>query len=326
MKFCLTKHTLLFLWVVSGLLQGVSNFYKVPGNDEEYFLNPLVNYSFTFETEENRNNSIFMNSLVKLSYGSLITTQLLKDEEVILNLSLNEQPIFRLNYRNYHTRHLSYDTEEIGIGLRYKINGYLSVIGDTQIEYGKDLVDIGVGVLLQDSKKNYFSAKITFDDFIFDMKNTNEGLNNNLPVTILTNANYSNSIFHVFAEVNYSTGFDRGFSVDESISDVNYHLKQNCDYKTDIKFKINKKLNLYSKVFFNQFKEEKKFNDLDSSYYKMESDFVSIDLGVNQKFEKSSLKYGIIYSESNQDKTGAYPDGYFYSNPDSYIFKVSAFI
>ncbi|MCK4979425.1 MAG: hypothetical protein KAS62_03465, partial [Candidatus Delongbacteria bacterium] len=96
--------------------------------------------------------------------------------------------------------------------------------------------------------------------------------------------------------------------------------------KSGIKFKINEKFDIYSKVFFNQFKEEKKFNDLDSSYYKMESDFISIELGLDQKFEGSSLKCGIIYSESNQDKIGGYPDSYFYSNNDSYIFKVSAFI
>ena len=71
MKLCLTKYILLFLWVSSNLLQGTSNFYKVPGNDEEYFLNPLVNYSFTFETEENRNNSYFTNSFIRLIAASM---------------------------------------------------------------------------------------------------------------------------------------------------------------------------------------------------------------------------------------------------------------
>ena len=319
------KYFILLIFLISSLSHSISYPYKVPGNDEEYFLNPLVNYSFTFENEDKRNNTIYTNSFIKLSYGSLLNYQLLKDEELVLNLPLNEQLAFSANYRNYETRHLSYDTEEFKIGLKYKINS-ISLVGETQIESGKDLVDVGAGILLQDSENNYLSAKITFDDFIFDMKNTNDGSNNLLPLTILTNVNYSNSFIYLFAEVNYSTGFDREFSVDESISDVNYHQLQNCEYRADIKFRINKKLDLYSKVFFNKFKEEKKFNDLDSSYYRMESDFFSIELGMNQKFDRSALKYGVIYAESNQDKIGDYPTDYFYRPEKSYSFKVSAFI
>ena len=130
MRFDLTKYILLFLWLASNLLQGISNFYKVPSNDEEYFLNPLVNYSFTFETEENRNNSIYTNSYIKLSYGSLITTQLLKDEELSLQLPLNEKLVFSTNYRNYVTRHLSYDAKEFhdhALGVKQQIE-YLAAI------------------------------------------------------------------------------------------------------------------------------------------------------------------------------------------------------
>ena len=106
---------------------------------------------------------------------------------------------------------------------------------------------------------------------------------------------------------------------------MNHHLQQNCDYKIDLKYKINDKLSLYSKTYFNQFKEEKSFNDTLLTY-SMKSDFVSIELGMDQKFEKSSLKYGVIYSESNQDKIGDYPSDYFYSPEKSYNFKISAFI
>lgn len=303
----------------------MTNHYKVPGNDEEYFLNPLVNYSFTFESDEMRNDSLYAGSFIKLSYGSLISTELLKDEEIVLNLQLNDKLTLGVNHRNYITRHLNYDKEETKIGFKYNINNYFSFVGDTQLEYGKGLIDVGTGVLVSDSKNNYFSAMISFDDFIYDMKNLNEGFNKILPVSISSKLKYSNSRIYFFSEVNYSTGFDRKLSFDESISEVNHHLLQNCEYKVDLKFEISNKLNLYSKTYFNQFKEEKSFNDTLLTY-SMKSDFISIELGINQEFEKSSLKYGIVYSESNQDKEGGYPYDYYYAPEISYNFKVSAFI
>ncbi|MBN2789764.1 MAG: hypothetical protein JXR69_06215 [Candidatus Delongbacteria bacterium] len=317
--------TVIFLLLMN-LLFSVSYPYMVPGNDEEYFLNPLVNYAFIFETERHHNSVFYDSSSVKLTYGSLLNYQLLKDEEIILNLPLNDKLIFSANYRNYITRHLSYDTEKAQIGLRYKINDNFSLIGHTQLESGKDIIDVGGGVLLEDSKSNYFSSIISFDDFIYDMKNTNEGSNSFVPISISTKLNYTFVNLYLFSEVNYSTGFEREFSKYDSISNVNYHSLQNGDYKLNLSFKINGNLNVYSKLFLNQFNEEVRFNDQDSSSYKMKSNFISIELGMNQKFARSSLKYGIIYAESNQDKVGGYPENYYYEPDYSYTFKVSALI
>ncbi|MDA3884322.1 MAG: hypothetical protein PF638_01890 [Candidatus Delongbacteria bacterium] len=318
----------LFFLLVLGFLQAKSYPYKVPGNDEEYFLNPLVNYAFTYDTEKYNNSMFYKNSSIKLTYGSLLNYQLLKDEVIVLNLPLNEKLTFSANYRNYITRHLMFDKEEARIGLRYKLNDNFSLVGNTQLESGKDLIDVGAGILFEDSKDNYFSSIVSFDDFIYDMKNLNEGLNNFTPISITSKLNYSNSKLYLFSEVNYSTGFEREFPQDTLaiVSELNYHKMKNCDYKFDFGYEIAKNMNLYSKVFFNQFNEEKHFNNLDSSYYKMESDFISIELGMDQKFSRSSLRYGMIYAKSNQDKIGGYPESYYYEPDYTYNFKVSAVI
>ena len=64
------KYLILLIFMISSFLYSVNYPYKVPGNDEEYFLNPLVNYAFTFETEEIRNDSLYTNSFIKLTAAS----------------------------------------------------------------------------------------------------------------------------------------------------------------------------------------------------------------------------------------------------------------
>lgn len=131
----------------------------------EFFLKKLT-YSYPLLwTEEwiNHNNGL------RISEGSLSSTELILDRELKLQGELVEDILFfNLNYRDYRNQDFTVEYFRYQMmSLVYK-NLFFLVFGETA--YDKTQIDFGAGISWRKDDKNYLSVKLLRKKFLYNMK------------------------------------------------------------------------------------------------------------------------------------------------------------
>jgi hypothetical protein len=231
--------------------------YVVPYFDEEVFLYPFLNYDQSIEWKRAREGRLYDGNFVQTSHGSLTTWLLLQDEEAVINQKIGDDFIFRFRYKTYDNRHLSYNEKATTVGLGYRFNENFTLITDTDLSDLKEEVDLKPGILYS-FQTVYAYFGISFDDFIFDMKNMGDGKNSNLPLTLSTDIRFSFSRLYFFISGNYGTGFERTWNTGP-YTDKLYHKQQKKNFYGRIEYDINDRLKTYAEFFYDDFFEAKEY-------------------------------------------------------------------
>jgi hypothetical protein len=239
----------------------------------------------------------------------------MSSEEAVINQNIGEDFTFRFRYKSLDSRHLSYSEKISAVGLGYKLNGFAAVTGETDLSDKKEEIDIGAGLLLT-FQTVYAHFGITFDDFLFDIKNLGDGVNNSLPLTLSTDIRFLFNKLYFFVSGNYGTGIDRTWP-DGAYTDKLKHKNHIRNLYTRIEYDLTDNLKLYQENYFNDFYDEKRLKDTDvwdtlsSSWASYEPDISEYEFsaklyntrlgGIWALNEKNSFESGISYARTIHD-------------------------
>lgn len=271
--------------------------YVVPYFDEEVFLYPFLNYDQNIEWKRAREGRLYNGNFVQTSHGSLTTWMLLQDEKAVINQNIGDDFIFRFRYRSYDNRHLSYNEKATAVGLGYRLNENFTILTDTDLSDLKEEVDIKPGILYT-FQTVYAYFGLSFDDFIFDMKNMGDGKNSKLPLTLSTDIRFSFSRLYFFFSGNYGTGFERTWK-EGPYTEKLYHKQQKKNFYGRIEYDINDRLKPYAEFFYDNFFEAKDLKDttLDISQYSFEASVSNARIGALWAINsKSRIDLGASYA------------------------------
>lgn len=271
--------------------------YVVPYYDEEVFLYPFLNYDQSIEWKKAREGRLYSGNFVQTSHGSLTTWLLLQNEEAVINQNIGDNYIFRFRYRTYDNRHLSYNEKSTAVGLGYRINENFTLIADSDLSDLKEEIDIKPGLLFT-FQTVYAYFGISFDDFIFDLKNMGDGKNSNLPLTLSTDIRFSFSRLYFFISGNFGTGFDRKWKTGHYTNKL-YHKRQQRNFYGRIEYDISGRFKPYTEFYYDDFFEAKDLIDstLDISGYSFEAAVSNVRLGALWALsEKSRIDAGAAYA------------------------------
>ena len=245
--------------------------YVVPYYDEEVFLYPFLNYDQSIVWKKAREGNLFNGNFVQTSHGSLTTWLLLQNEEAVINQNIGDEFIFRFRYKSYDNRHLSYNEKATTVGLGYRLNENFTLLTDTDLSDLKEEIDIKPGIHYT-FQTVYAYFGISFDDFIFDLKNMGDGKNSNLPLTLSTDIRFSFSRLYFYINGSYGTGFKRTWSPGP-YTDKLYHEQKKKNFYGRIELDLNERLKPYAEFLYDDFFEAKDLTDttLDISQYSFEA-------------------------------------------------------
>jgi hypothetical protein len=243
--------------------------FTLPFYDEEFFLYPLLNYDQSLDWKKTREGHLYEGGLVQTSHGSLTTWLLMSSEEAVINRDIGSDFTFRFRYRKYVNRHLSYEEHSASAGLGYDLNGNFTLMAETDLSSEKAEIDIKPGILFK-FQTVYAYAGVNFNDFLFDIKNTGDGVSNSTPLTLSTDIRFSFSRLYFFISGNYGTGIDRTWTENPLLDpDIVEHKNHVRNLYARIEYDVTDYFKIYSESYWDDFYDEKKYDDIvvwDSSY------------------------------------------------------------
>lgn len=314
--------------------------FTVPFYDEEFFLYPLLNYDQSIEWKKTRESKLYEGGLVQTSHGSLTTWLMMSNEEAVINRDIGSGFTFRFRYRKYVNRHLSYEEHSASAGLGYKLNDNFTLMTETDLSSEKSEIDIKPGIFFN-FQTVYAYAGVNFNDFLFDIKNIGDGINNKTPVTLTTDIRFSFSRLYFFVSGNFGTGIDRSWTAN-AYTDVLAHKNHIRNLYARIEYDLTDYLKVYSENYWDDFYDEKRLKDVavwdstlgrwvdhepEISEYKFSAKLSSHRLGgIFSLNEKHILDTGLSYSVTEHKFDLI--DGLALSNghADSYTIKYPALL
>lgn len=304
--------------------------FTVPYFDEEFFLYPFLNYDQSIEWKRSREGNLYSGGFVQTSHGSQTTWLLMSREEAVINQDAGEKFTFRFRYKNMESRHLSYTENISSAGLGYRIGDRFTVMLETDLESEKSDIDLKPGILFN-FQTVYAYFGISFDDFLFDMKNLGDGVNNSLPLNLSTDIRFLFNKLYFFISGNYGTGVDRTWP-EGPYTDKLMHKNHIRNLYARIEYDITDNVRLYQENYFDGFYDAKRLkpiatwdfipvdtiitdtmhvipahwdwvdHELDISEYNFTAKLFSIKLGgIWALNEKHSLEPGIVYARTEHE-------------------------
>ncbi len=276
--------------------------FTVPYFDEEFFLYPYLNYDQTTEWKRAREGRLFEGGFVQTTHGSQTTWLLMSSEEAVINKNIGENFIFRFRYKNLESRHLSHVENVSTVGIGYRLNDRVTVTGETDLESRKEEIDISAGALFT-FQTVYAHIGITFDDFLFDIKNIGDGKNLNTPVSLTSNIRFYLNRLYFYLSGRYGTGFDRVWEPGP-FTDRLKHSQNKMNFYGRIEYDITDRLRLYGENFYDSFSDGMRFKDstLDISEYSFSAVLYNFKLGgILAVNERNSVEPGICYARTEHE-------------------------
>jgi hypothetical protein len=234
--------------------------FTVPYFDEEFFLYPFLNYDQSSEWKRSREGNLYSGGFVQTSHGSQTTWLLMSREEAVINQNAGEKFVFRFRYKNMESRHLSYSEDISSAGLGYRLSDRFTLMLETDLESKKEIIDLKPGILFN-FQTVYAYFGISFDDFLFDIKNLGDGVNNSLPLTISTDIRFLFNRLYFFISGNYGTGIDRTWP-DGPYTDRLMHKNHIRNLYTRIEYDITDNIRLYQENYFDEFYDAKRLKPI----------------------------------------------------------------
>lgn len=299
--------------------------FTVPYFDEEFFLYPFLNYDQSAEWKRAREGNLYNGGFVQTSHGSQTTRILMSREEAVINQNAGEKFVFRFRYNNMESRHLSYTENLSSVGLGYRLSDRFTLMLETDLESEKSEIDIKPGILFN-FQTVYAYFGMSFDDFLFDMKNLGDGVNNSLPLTLSTDIRFLFNKLYFFISGNYGTGIDRTWP-DGAYTDKLMHRNHIRNLYTRIEYDITDNFRLYQENYFDGFFDAKRLkptatwdsippdttlntpahwdwvdHELDISEYDFKAKIFNIRLGGIWAIDaKNSIEPGISYTRTEHE-------------------------
>jgi len=260
----------------------------IPYYSEEFFLQPMINYDQSLEWKKNREAKLYSGGMVQMSYGSLTTHELMNNEEVLVNSEIGKDFLFRFRYRNHENHYLSYNENSLTTGFGYKFNESFAILTETDLTYQKAEIDLKPGLLY---KNNFIQTYLglVFEDFLFDMKNTDSGTNSTTPLKICTDLKFDYNSLYFFISANYATGINRHYSKPNP-SGLIKHKNYIRNIYARFEYDFNEYLRAFSENYWDDFYDAKNMND--PKLIIKEYDF---------KAKVRENKLGFIYMVDNQN-------------------------
>jgi len=289
--------------------------FTIPYFDEEFFIYPFLNYDQTSEWKRAREGNLYNGGFVQTSHGSQTTWLLMSREEAVINQNAGEKFVFRFRYKNMESRHLSYTENLSSVGLGYRLSDRFTFMLETDLESEKEKIDLKPGMLFN-FQTIYAYFGMSFDDFLFDIKNLGDGVNNSIPLTLSTDIRFLFNKLYFFISGNYGTGIDRTWQ-DLAYTDKLMHKNHIRNLYARIEYDITDNFRLYQENYFDEFYDAKRLKDtdvwdstthswesyeLDISEYEFKAKIFNIRLGgiwaVN---EKNSIEPGVSYARTEHE-------------------------
>jgi len=290
--------------------------FTAPYFDEEFFLYPFLNYDQTTEWKRTREGNLYSGGFVQTSHGSQTTWLLMSREEAVINQNAGEKFVFRFRYNNMESRHLSYTENISSAGLGYRLSDRFTLMLETYLESQKSEIDLKPGILFN-FQTVYAYFGISFDDFLFDMKNLGDGVNNSLPLTLSTDIRFLFNKLYFFISGNYGTGIDRTWPDDWSKTELTEQRTKIREFYLRAEFDITDNIRLYQENFYSGFEDARRltgtavWDTLSSSWEIYQQEISEYDFyakifnirlgGIWAIDEKNSIEPGISYARTEHE-------------------------
>ncbi|HAQ62175.1 TPA: hypothetical protein DCR49_09325 [Candidatus Delongbacteria bacterium] len=279
--------------------------FTVPYFNEEFFLYPYLNYDQSLEWKKTKEGHLYEGGLVQTSHGSLTTWLLLSSEEAVINSCIGDDFTFRFRYRKYVNRHLSYDEHSTSAGLGYSLNENFTLMTEAELSSEKSEIDIKPGILFK-FQTVYAYAGVNFNDFLFDIKNTGDGVSNSTPLTLSTDIRFSFSRLYFFISGNYGTGIDRTWPTGTYYKNVIRNMYFRAEYD------INDRIKIYSENYIDFFYDEGGTEDsIQTADYEFSANLRTHRLGSVVGFgDKNIIDSGMAFAEIEHSSERRYKINY----------------
>ena len=275
------------------------------------FLHERINYEFSVPAVLLWNRSRYSKNGMRLSYGSIGKTILLRNEELIIDQDLSERINFRGVYRNYEGRIYPEKMSSVYLGLSLKITEGLYAGGIFKPHFEKDNMDAGLKILwLSGSKEEYLGITLTGEDMYYDKRNTVKGQQIQNPLKIGWDIRKSAGIVNLSSQGSAGIGFVRIFS-DPVLSNGiirHEHNSQKAVFIADMELFPGNMTVFHG--FFYRFKEKMMFSEQEKDHaYNYDID----ELGIKNIFrinESWSITAGVRHIRLRTEKEHSLPFRY----------------
>ncbi|MGM0508284.1 MAG: hypothetical protein ACQERZ_03870 [Fusobacteriota bacterium] len=265
------KKVLLLLILLPFLTEASDWKYDNTEGDPRLYIHEVVNYNFNMNWDEVFQRKNYTNNLVRFSYGSISSKDLLDYEQLIINQNLDSKTWFRLYIDKYQGRYHEIGKDRRYVELHRKVGENIFISAFSDPDYKKHTVDIGCGILfINRDKSNYIHLNYIDEDFPYDKRNKIGGKTLKNPRGLMWTLSFEKDNKYIFSEGKFTKKFIREYSDIEKSPELKYHSQTNNFGTVAGGISLNK-LDLYFKFdIYNIFDQKRFYNE--NRNYKYDKD------------------------------------------------------
>jgi hypothetical protein len=184
--------------------------YEEPYHDRILYLHPLINYTPPIEWYHQWEQNLFKTNGIYISTGSVTTDDLLVDGRIVVNQELGSGWWLRGQGQRYESRHLYQYPHAFFMGFDKKLYRQAYIFLLINPYFDKEYTDVITGIaLLGEDQQQYLRVGILLEDFIYDEKNSRNGVSVQTPLGLRWTVRFLFANFILYSDGKYSRGFDR---------------------------------------------------------------------------------------------------------------------
>jgi hypothetical protein len=234
--------------------------FEDPYHNKLAYLHTLINYDFNALWHNNWEKNYFKGNGFLISVGSVTTDELHYDASLVLNESLGKGWWFRGEGRIYESFYLSKSSKYTYMGLEKKITLNTSLYLIVNPAYNKEDTHLNMGFLITDSsRENYLRSGLVMEDFVYDEKNSLDGVSDQTPLSFQWRARFQKDNFALFSQGRWSRGYKRRYPNQELSPYLTAHNQRTNNAQVKIYFFPSEQSLLNLTYFHYDFDEMKQF-------------------------------------------------------------------
>lgn len=210
-----------------GLAQEIDWPYDDYYTEDKLYIHVIVNYDLHPMWYDHWENNLFRRNMLRMSFGSISSTELFSDVRLAVNEEVTKGIWFRYATTYYATHHRNEQDKHVLTGFEKYITKSLSLFAYGNPHFEKEEIDIHYGMSLTNKKRtNFFRVAFIDVDTFWDDKNNVRSVNLKRPWRLGWETNLRFGNFRFFSQGRYENGTERMFARAPVSFDFDYQGKK----------------------------------------------------------------------------------------------------
>lgn len=253
--------SIIFLFTASSIYGFEWTFDKTY-NRERLYLHVVTNYAFDHRWEYKWERKYLKNNQFKINYGSVTTSELLSDVELIINQEIGKGVRFQNYLTRYSSLHKNSRKNSNFMGFEKSIFNNVALFLLFNPYSDKEKMDGKLGFTIYNSdREKYLKLGLQWNDFVYNSKNGKSG--NNLRENYILNwkLRTGNNKWTLFSKGQLSNGLKREFTKIEKSPEINFHENKVNEQETKLYYQPDQGMLFELRSKYYHFFAEKHFWD-----------------------------------------------------------------